>query len=163
MFDCLRYLPMSGFRVSKTASLTLRGSRGGILRSGIPYGIRDRNFSSTRLSLNSKPLDAALSTVLLEFSDSVCKFLFFCLWTLTVIGCHPRCVQNYVFWLLHCVHHWKINLFIYFASKHEFVYIFVKKVLFTICLKNIYAQNNDCLHFLFMFTQNVVCLYSKMF
>lgn len=57
------HFPISGLSVSMSISSSVNGSSGGIPSSGMPLRIRPRNFSRNLRSLNSNPLEAALSTV----------------------------------------------------------------------------------------------------
>lgn len=61
--DPSTYFPISGLSVSMSISSSVNGSSGGIPSSGIPLRIRTRNFSKNLRNLNSRPIDAALSTV----------------------------------------------------------------------------------------------------
>lgn len=61
--DPSTYFPISGLSVSMSISSSVNGSSGGIPSSGMPLLIRARNFSKNLLNLNSRPIDAALSTV----------------------------------------------------------------------------------------------------
>ncbi|KYN37644.1 hypothetical protein ALC56_07843 [Trachymyrmex septentrionalis] len=59
----MTHFPISGLSVSMSISSRVNGSSGGIPSSAIPLRIRVRNFSRNLFSLNSRPIEAALSTV----------------------------------------------------------------------------------------------------